>query len=273
VHLSSSTPSRHVTVVGGGDETLKEAAPNAAPVAAMRAKAHLNGLVHSRPPELAVARSEPATPMTCVALLEFSTDRGEDAIRHLSYAGRNALVMYMDLVGVLQAAGALRKARDGDIFVLLDPSVTSALLRALPADEVTLSDLDIRAHHCAFVELLPTEAGEPHGGLWQHFWNTLNCSSTERAGRPRGEVMTTGDFYRDRLWLSAGVYTQCMLPDGESKELVIPLPARPASPAGSCSSGGPALPSATRNGTRPCCFSPTSPRRFVCRAAGPPSSR
>ena len=73
----------------------------------------------------------------------------------------------MDLVGVLQAAGALRKARDGDIFVLLDPSVTSALLRVLPADEVTFNDLDVRAHHCVLVQLLPTEAGEPHGEFWR----------------------------------------------------------------------------------------------------------
>ena len=74
----------------------------------------------------------------------------------------------MDLVGVLQAAGALRKARDGDVFVLLDPSVARALLRVLPADQVTCNDLDVRAHRCALVELLPTEAGEPHGEFWQH---------------------------------------------------------------------------------------------------------
>jgi DNA-binding CsgD family transcriptional regulator len=165
--------------------------------------------------------------MTRVALLRSSTDSGGDAIRHLSYAGRNALVICVDLVGVLQAAGALRKARDGDVFVLLDPSVASTLVRVLPADEVTFSDLDIRAHHCALLELLPTEAGEPHGEFWQHFWNTLSCSYTERAGRPRGEVTTTGDFDSDRQWHSTGMYTQCVPPDGEDKELVMPLPAPP----------------------------------------------
>ena len=95
----------------------------------------------------------------------------------------------MDLVGVLQAAGALRKARDGDIFVLLDPSVTSALLRVLPADEVTFNDLDIRAHHCVLVELLPTGAGESHREFRQHFWNTPSGSCTERAGRLCGEEL------------------------------------------------------------------------------------
>ena len=133
----------------------------------------------------------------------------------------------VDLVGVLQAAGALRKARDGDIFVLLDRRVTSTLLRVLPADEVTLSDFDVRAHHCALVELLPTEDGEPHGEFWQHFWTTLSCSYIERAGRPRSGATTTGDFYSDRQWHSTGMYTQCVPPDGEAKELVMPLPAPP----------------------------------------------
>jgi DNA-binding CsgD family transcriptional regulator len=107
----------------------------------------------------------------------------------------------MDLVGVLQAAGALRKARDGDVFVLLDPSVARALLRVLPADQVAFNDLDVRAHHCALVELLPTEAGEPYGEFWQH--------------------------YSDRQWHSTGMYTECMAPDGVDKELVMPLPAPP----------------------------------------------
>ena len=132
----------------------------------------------------------------------------------------------MDLVGVLQAAGALRKARDGDVFVLFDPSVARALLRVLPADQVTFNDLDVRAHHCALVELLPTEAGEPHGEFWQALWNTLSCSYTERAWL-RGDATTTGDFCSDRQWHSTGRYTECMALDGVDKELVIPLPAPP----------------------------------------------
>ena len=177
----------------------------------------------------------------------------------------------MDLVGVLQAAGASRKARDGDVFVLLNPSVTGALLRVLPADEVTFNDLDVHAHHCVLVQLLPTEAGETHGEFWRHFWNTLSCSYTERAGHLCGEVTTTGDFYSDRQWHSTGMYTDCTDPDGVNKELVIPLPAPPGIARRLVFFRG--APSATRNGTRPCCFSHTSPRHFACRAAGPPSSR
>ena len=156
-------------------------------------------------------------------------------------------MIFVDLVGVLQAAGALRKARDGDIFVLLDPRVTSTLLRVLPADEVTLSDFDVRAHHCALVELLPTEDGEPHGEFWQHFWTTLSCSYIERAGRRSGAT-TTGAFCSDRQWHSTGMYTQCVPPDGEAKELVMPLPAPPRIARRLVFFRGPGPPSAMRNG-------------------------
>lgn len=133
----------------------------------------------------------------------------------------------MDLVGVLQAVGALQEARDGDAFVLLDPGVTSALLQVLPADYITLNDLDVRAHHGVLVELLPTDAEQPYGEFWQHFWDTLSCSYTERVSRLHGEVVTTGDFYCDRQWHSTGMYNEWMAPGGVDKELVMPLPAAP----------------------------------------------
>lgn len=100
----------------------------------------------------------------------------------------------VDLVGVLQAVGALQKARDGDAFVLRDPSVTSALLRVLPADYVTFNDLDVRAHDGALVDLLPIEAEDPHGELWQH---------------------------------SADMYNKCLAPRVVGMELIMPLPAAP----------------------------------------------
>ena len=133
----------------------------------------------------------------------------------------------MDPVGVLQAAGALRKARDGDVFVLLHPSVVGALLRVLPADAITFNDLDVHTHHCALVKLLPPEAEEARSVSWQRFWNALSCSHTERVGRLGGEVTATGDFHRARQWHSTGMYTGCMAPGGVDKELVMPLPAPP----------------------------------------------
>jgi DNA-binding CsgD family transcriptional regulator len=133
----------------------------------------------------------------------------------------------VDLVGVLQAVGALQKARDGDVLVLFDPSVASALLRVLPADYITFNDLEVRAHHPALVELLPIEAEDPHGEFWQHFWDTLSCSYTECVGRLHGEVMTTGDFYSDRQQHSTGPYNECMASGGVDNKLVMPLPAAP----------------------------------------------
>jgi DNA-binding CsgD family transcriptional regulator len=136
------------------------------------------------------------------------------------------LAVYVDLAGLLQAVVALQKARDGEGFVLLDPSVVTALLGVLPADEITVNDLDIQTHHSAFVELLPTEAKEAHGAFWQHFWTKLSCSYAEPVGRPHDGV-TTGDFYSDRQWHSTEIYTECIAPNGVDTELVMPLPAPP----------------------------------------------
>jgi DNA-binding CsgD family transcriptional regulator len=119
---------------------------------------------------------------------------------------------------LLHAVGALRDARHGEGSVLLAPNVVDCLLRALPADEVTFNDLDVRAHHSAVVGLLPIEAGEPY---------TLTCSYTERVGRLRGEVLTTGEFYSGRKWHSTGVYIDHIASNRADKALVMPLPAPP----------------------------------------------
>jgi hypothetical protein len=133
----------------------------------------------------------------------------------------------MDLAGVRRAVDALRKARYGDVFVLLDRGVVDVLLGVLPSDAVTFHDLDLHAQHCALVELLSTKAAEIHGGFWQHFWNTPGCSYTDRADRLRGEVTTAGDFYADRQWRSTGMYIECITPYRVDNQLVMPLPAPP----------------------------------------------
>jgi len=133
----------------------------------------------------------------------------------------------MDLAGVSRAVDALWKARDGDVFVLLDPGVVGPLLRVLPADAVTFHELDIHAQRCALVELLSTKAAEIRGGFGQHFWNTPSRSGTARAGRLRGELATAGDFYGDRQWRSTGIYIECIAPYRVDNQLVMPLPAPP----------------------------------------------
>jgi DNA-binding CsgD family transcriptional regulator len=133
----------------------------------------------------------------------------------------------MDLAGVLQAVAALRKARDGDVFVLLAPGVVRALLRALPADAITLNDLDVHAHQRALVELLSTGAEEAHGVFWRHFWNTFSPTYAEHVGRLGGGAMTAAAFSGDRRWHPAGLHTDRVAPGGGGRELVMPLPAPP----------------------------------------------
>jgi cellulose biosynthesis protein BcsQ len=81
---------------------------------------------------------------------------------------------------------ALRKARDTEVFVLLAPGVAAGLQRVLPADEISFNDLDLRARYSVTLELLPIQSEEHHSEFWEHFWDTLACSYTERIGRLQG---------------------------------------------------------------------------------------
>jgi len=72
----------------------------------------------------------------------------------------------MDLAGLLHAVDALRRARNGELFVLLDRGVAEALMLAFPSEAARFMDLDIRANHCAVIELSPIK--EPPGLRWQH---------------------------------------------------------------------------------------------------------
>jgi DNA-binding CsgD family transcriptional regulator len=133
----------------------------------------------------------------------------------------------MDLAGVLQAVAALRKARDGDVFVLLAPGVARALLQALPADAITLNDFDVHAHQRALVELLSTEAEEAHDLFWRHFWNTFSLTYAEHVGRLRSEAITAAGFSSNRQRHPAGLHTDRLATGGGGRELVVPLPAPP----------------------------------------------
>jgi DNA-binding CsgD family transcriptional regulator len=124
---------------------------------------------------------------------------------------------------LLQAVGALRKARDGDGFVLRDPAVADSLLAVLHADEISFNDLDLRTRCSTTAELLTTPVEELHRAIW----DTIGCSYPEPVRRLRGEVMTTGDFCSDRQWHCTGIYADLMRPSCAGKTLVIPLPGPP----------------------------------------------
>ena len=129
---------------------------------------------------------------------------------------------------MLQAVDALREAADGEDFVLLVPGVVDGMLRVLPADEISFNDLDVCARHSFTLELWPIKAAEAsRGALWEQCWDTLTCSFTERVGRHRGEVMTTGGFHSDRRWHSTVMCTDPIGPPRAGAALVMPLPAPP----------------------------------------------
>lgn len=131
--------------------------------------------------------------------------------------------------GVLQAAGALQEAVRGDDPVLADPAAAKALLDVIPADWASLNELDIVGQRSvADIELTDDHyPEEPFRYFWDHFWNSLTCSYTERIPRLRTEVMGTRDFYTDRQWHSTGIYTEVLHAAGVEEELLIPLPGPP----------------------------------------------
>jgi DNA-binding CsgD family transcriptional regulator len=131
----------------------------------------------------------------------------------------------MDLAGIREAVGALRRARDEVNFVLLDPGAIEGLLRVFQADEISFNDLDLDARRSATTELLTTPPDEHFSEFWEHFWDTPSCCYTEQVSRLRGEVMMTDDFYSTRQWHSTGMYTDCLGDCSVEKALVMPLPA------------------------------------------------
>jgi DNA-binding CsgD family transcriptional regulator len=133
----------------------------------------------------------------------------------------------VDLADVIHVVAALRKASDTEVFVLLAPGVADGLRRVLPADEISFSDLDLRARYSVTLELVPIHSEEHHSEFWEHFWDTLACSYTERIGRLQGEVMVTENLDDARQWLSTGMYGDCLGPCGVDESLIMPLPAPP----------------------------------------------
>jgi DNA-binding CsgD family transcriptional regulator len=130
---------------------------------------------------------------------------------------------------VLQAAGSLQEAVRGDDPVLAGPAAAKALLDVIPADWASLNELDIVGQRSvADIELTENDyPEEPFRYFWDHFWNSLTCSYTERIPRLRTEVMWTRDFYSDRQWHSTGIYIEVLHAAGVEKELLIPLPGPP----------------------------------------------
>jgi DNA-binding CsgD family transcriptional regulator len=129
---------------------------------------------------------------------------------------------------LFQIVNALREGQHGSGHVLQAAGVAEGLQGILPAELVTLNDLDLRRQQDVTLGLVDSDVPEePFGSFWEHFAGSLTCSYTEREARLEREVMRTSDFYGDRQWHSTGMYAECMDPAGLDQELIMPLPAPP----------------------------------------------
>jgi DNA-binding CsgD family transcriptional regulator len=63
---------------------------------------------------------------------------------------------------------------------------------------------------------------------WKHYWSCEPCSYPDRTGDLRA-VIKIADFYSARRWHSTGMYTDLYRPKGIEHELMLTLPAGPAS--------------------------------------------
>ena len=129
---------------------------------------------------------------------------------------------------LFEAVSALREAQHGVEYVLRAAGVAEGLLGIIPAEIVSLNDLDVGRKQDVAGGLFDSDVpGAPFGSFWDHFPGSLTCSYTEREAKLQREVMRTSDFYGDRQWHSTGMYTECMSPAGLDQELIMPLPAPP----------------------------------------------
>jgi DNA-binding CsgD family transcriptional regulator len=127
----------------------------------------------------------------------------------------------------LDVVTALHGLQDGPEHALTVPEVAQRLRAAIPADAMSLNDLDLRQRRAVAIELLEWHGQTPPEVFWLHFMASRTCSYTETDPRLRREVMCTSDFYADRQWHSTGMYNEWLRPAEMDQEMVIPLPGPP----------------------------------------------
>ncbi len=127
---------------------------------------------------------------------------------------------------MLQTVGALRKARNGEGFVLLAASVIDGMLRVFGADEISLNDRHAYAKRSITLELWPTQvAGEPLGASCKQLWDMLAHPDAQWVDRYSSAVVVTGDLFGDRQCYSTVTGTDGIEFSGLGHALVMPLPA------------------------------------------------
>lgn len=127
----------------------------------------------------------------------------------------------MDLMTLNRAVGALEEAAAGPEHPLCDEAFVDALLRLVPCDAASLTDLDARHQSSEDVDLVSWPVSEVSAdAFWEHYWSTASCSFPERG---MGRAGTTTDFYGVAEWRRQPMYHEFFKPSGVEWCLVLPL--------------------------------------------------
>jgi DNA-binding CsgD family transcriptional regulator len=110
----------------------------------------------------------------------------------------------------------------------LPPSLLSDLSGLIRSDVVSFAGQDSRRQATWFKQSFPIDADDGEDWddppFWDHYWDSLPCSYSERTGDLRS-VTKPSDFYSARQWHNTGVYQDCLRPLGAEHEIMVCLPA------------------------------------------------
>jgi DNA-binding CsgD family transcriptional regulator len=106
----------------------------------------------------------------------------------------------------------------------LPGAVVEGLSRLVPCDSVCFFELSPGHRHCSGPGCVH-DAGSS-AVFWSHYWDCPPCSYPERSGDFKS-VTKTSDFYSQRQWHSAPMYSDYLRNFGVEDEIVACLPAPP----------------------------------------------
>jgi len=146
----------------------------------------------------------------------------------------------------------------------LPAAVGAGLSRLVRCDSICLFELSPGHRHCTGDGCVHDPGLSPV--FWTHYWSCPPCSYPERSGDYKS-VTKTSDFYSQRQWHSAPMYSAYLRRFGVEDEIVACLPARPAwaDPcACSCAVTAAASPNGTSSWSNCCAPTCTLSTSFTC---------
>lgn len=106
----------------------------------------------------------------------------------------------------------------------LPAAVGAGLSRLVRCDSICLFELSPGHRHCTGDGCVHDPGLSPV--FWTHYWSCPPCSYPERSGDYKS-VTKTSDFYSQRQWHSAPMYSEYLRRFGVEDEIVACLPAAP----------------------------------------------